>query len=170
MMRWVRQEFTMARWASDPFQMYATTFLGIFAQVQILRGLQLLRGSSGGTVLETEIDRHAQLIVSSTTLLGMVVCLVGLHMRDLSSALWIEVIGYVSLVGSLFIYVFLVGQKAGYLNSSPGYALVLAFCTASASRTLQIFLLKRAERRAEELRQLVARVDPDVADAGGGDI
>lgn len=164
------REFTATRWQSNPFQMIATLILGIWAVLQIARGM------TADTVLETELDRHAQLMLSSTNLFGALICLTGLHMRDWESALWVEVIGYVSLVGSLGIYLYLVAEKTGEVfNTSPGVGLSWAFVLASVVRTTQILRLKKAERHADELGRLVARMKtdhpgPDVADAGGGDV
>lgn len=157
--RWARRELTTARWHSNPFQTWATLVLGLWSL------LQLVVGVTQDSVLGT-IDRHAQALASSTNLFGAIICLAGLHMRDLSSALWVEVIGYVSLLGSLGLYVYLVVDKTGWLNTAYGYGLVLAFCVAGLQRTVQVFRLKRAERRAEELRQLVQRARPGVTDDG----
>lgn len=139
----------MGRWRSNPFQLFETTGLLVWSS------LQLARGVTPNTVLDTQIDLQAQQLVSATNLLGAIICLVGLHMRDLSSALWVEVIGYVSLIGSLGIWIWLAAEKTGPLNTSYGYGLAIAFTLASVFRTIQIFLFKRAERRAEELRRLV---------------
>lgn len=153
----MRREFSFNRWRSNPFQLCGTTILGIWSIMQIVKG------STPSTVLDTQLDDQAQMLVSATNLLGSIICLFGLHMRDLASALWVEVIGYVSLIGSLGIYIWLVATKTGPFNTSYGYGLAIAFAGSSLIRTVQIFLLKRAERRADDLQKLVDRVveDPD---------
>lgn len=148
---WVSREFTVHRWLSNPFQLFGTLILGIWSI------LQITNGPTPDTVFDTQLDPQATLFVSATNLLGSIICLVGLHMRDLASALWVEVIGYVSLIGSLGIYIWLVAQKTDPLNTTYGYGLAIAFAGASLIRALQIFLFKRAERRAEDLRRLVDR-------------
>jgi hypothetical protein len=163
----IAQEFTTHRWRSNPFQMFSTLFLGTWSL------LGIIRGATEGGVLATQVDHHAQVILAATNLFGAIICLFSLHMRDLESALWVEVVGYVSLVGSLGIYLYLVTEKTGNLfNSAPGVGLSWAFMAASLFRTVQIFRLKKAERRARELRRLVARVDPDgdVVDVEGSDV
>jgi hypothetical protein len=152
-MSWLRREFTVARWWSNPFQVCATMFLGLWSV------LQLTAGVTPGGVFDTQIDLHAQQFVSSTNLLGALVCFTGLHMRDLETALWVEVIGYVSLIGSLCIYIGLVATSTSWYNSGYGYGLAIAFCLGSTIRSYQIFALKRAERRAHTLRDLVTRVE-----------
>lgn len=152
----IRREFAVIRWARNPFQLVATLFLGLWSIMQICIG------STPGNVLDTQVDVQAQLFISSTNLLGAIICLVGLHMRDLSSALWVEVIGYISLVGSLSIWIWLVADKTSPFNTAYGYGLALAFVTASMIRCIQVFLFKRAERRAEDLHQLVTRVTDDL--------
>ncbi len=159
MIGWMRRELSFHRWRSNPFQLAATTILGLWSL------LQLVKGVKPDTVLGTEVDPTAQIFISSTNLFGAIICLIGLHMRDLSSALWIEVIGYISLIGSLAIWIFLAAQKNGLLSTSYGYGLAIAFAGASVIRTVQIFLYKRAERRAEDLQKLVDRV-VEVPDGG----
>lgn len=125
--------------------------------------MQLTKGVTPTTVLDTQVDHTAQNFVSATNLLGAIISLAGLHVRDLSTALWVEVIGYISLIGSLSIWIWLAAQKTGWLNTSYGYGLAIAFTGASFIRAVQIFFLKRAERKVEDLRKLVDRVveDPD---------
>lgn len=165
-MRWarrtiglLRREFSVARWHTNPFQLLGTLILGIWSFMQITNGV------TPTTVLDTQVDTTAQLFVSSTNLLGAIISLAGLHMRDLSSALWVEVIGYISLVGSLSIWIWLAAEKTGWLNTSYGYGLAIAFTGASLIRAMQIFLFKRAERRADDLHRLVNRVSDNVIEA-----
>lgn len=148
----MRREFAVNRWRSNPFQLFGTFMLGLWSL------LQLVVGVTKDTVFDTQIDEQAAQFVSATNLLGAIICLVGLHMRDLASALWIEVIGYISLIGSLCVYIWLVAQKTGPFNTAYGYGLAIAFAGASLIRSVQIFLFKRAERRAEALQKLVGDV------------
>lgn len=147
------------RWRSNPFQLLGTLALGVWSLMQLTKGV------TPATVLDTQVDERAQQFVSATNLFGAIISLVGLHLRDLSTALWVEVIGYISLVGSLSIWIWLAAQKTGWLNTSYGYGLAIAFAGASLIRAAQIFFFKRAERRANDLHRLVSRVVEDVEDA-----
>lgn len=165
MREWLRREVTVAHWRSNPFQLTATAALGTWSLMQLLHGV------TKNSVLDTQIDTQAQSAISLTNLLGALICMVGLHMRDLATALWVEVIGYISLCGSLGIYLWLVADKSGWANSVYGYGLSWAFMSGAVIRTTQIFLLKRAERRRDELARLVDRVAEEVteeADDDGG--
>lgn len=153
-MKWLRKEFTFMRWRYDPFQLMATASLGIWSL------LQLTVGVTPGGPFDTQIDHHAQVFVSSSNLLGAIICMTGLHMRDLDSALWVEVIGYISLIGTLVLYVQIVeSTTSSWYNSGYGYGLTIAFCAGAIVRTWQIFALKKAQRKARELSDLVARVE-----------
>lgn len=146
---WVPKEFTLHRWFSNPFQLFGTLILGLWSTMQLVFGV------TPNTILDTQVDLQAQVFVSATNLLGSIICLIGLHMRDLASALWVEVIGYISLIGSLGIWIWLTAARTTPFNTSYGYGLAIAFAGASLIRAVQIFMYKRAERRAEGLRKLV---------------
>jgi hypothetical protein len=141
--RWVRNTFTMHRWGVNPFQMYALFFLLQVSLNQLVIGVP-------ETSAQSALNTEAQIALATCTLIGCLVSAYGLHLRDVETALWIELSGYVSLAGSLGIWVYLVFVLFPLPNTSYGLAFAEAFVLFSIHRAVQIVAYKRAKRRGHE--------------------
>lgn len=139
-LRLLRNTFTMHRWSTNPFQMYSLFLLMQVSLNQILIGVPF-----NGP--QEALDRDAQIALAACNLLGSLISAYGLHLRNLERAMWVELCGYISLAGSLAIYVYLVFIMQPLPNTSFGLALTEAFTFASIHRSIQIIRHKRARRR-----------------------
>lgn len=135
----LRRTFTMHRWATNPFQLYSLFLLMQVSANQIVIGVPF-----NGP--QEALDRQAQIALAACNLLGSLICVYGLHLRNLDRALWVELCGYVALVGSLGIFVTLVFLMQPLPNTSFGLALSEAFVLASLHRSIQIIRYKLARR------------------------
>jgi len=142
--RWIRRMFTMHRWATNPFQLYSLFLLMQVSLNQLVIGVP-------ETSAQSVLDVEAQTTLAACNFLGSVICAYGVHLRDTETGLWIELSGYVSLVGSLGIYVYLVFVLFPLPNTSFGLALTEAFLLAALHRSVQIIRYKRAKRRSDEV-------------------
>lgn len=142
--QWCQETFILRRWALNPFQMYGITFLLATAIAQIQLG-------ASPTSVQAELDRHTMLTLAIANVVGGVIALYGLHLRDLEGALWVEFCGYVILVFVLGVYVTLIIQSVINPSASYGYALAEAFVWAALHRSVQILLYKRAKRKKDKL-------------------
>ena len=142
---WWLDTFTLHRWALNPFQMYDITFLMAVAVAQV----QL--GATPGSVYADNLDRQTLVSLAVSNIIGAIIALLGLHIRDLESALWVEFWGYMILIFVLGFYVILVTQNQINPNASYGFALAEAFVYAAIHRSVQILLYKRARRKRFKL-------------------
>lgn len=139
-LRWLRHAFTMHRWRTDPFQLYSLFLLLQVSANQIVIGVP----ENGPQAL---LERDAQIALAVCNLVGALICAVGLHLRDVKLGQLIELFGYVSLVGSLGIYVYLVFVIQPLPNTSFGLALSEAFVLASFHRSIVIACERRWPHR-----------------------
>lgn len=142
--RWWTKNFTLHRWALNPFQMYDISFLMAVAIAQI----QL--GATPGSV-QADMDRHTLMALATCNMVGAGIALLGLHRRDLEDALWIELCGYLCLIFVLGYYVLLLSIHQVNTNASYGFAFSEAFVYAAIHRSAQIWLYKRARKKRQHL-------------------
>lgn len=147
-LQWWQHNFTMHRWALNPFQMYDISFLVMVAIAQIQLGVQPI------SVL-AELDRQTTLYLAAANVVGGSIALLGLHLRFLEEALWVELCGYLVLVFVLGTYLVLVVQGQANPNAGYGFGLSEAFVYAAIHRGVQILLYKRARRKRTKLGQEV---------------
>lgn len=145
---------TFKRWNRNPFQMWM-----LLAMIQVSLN-QIIYAPETGTI--SELARQSQLWLAFCNLFGGVVVMSGLHMREKVLGLWIEMCGYIALVGSMGLYTYLVLSVSLPPNTSFGLGLSEAFVTASVHRFVLIAIDKfKAEwryRKREQLhRQRLAR-------------
>lgn len=151
MSRWARfkawwlDTFTLHRWALNPFQMYAVTFLIAVAVAQV----QL--GAAPGSVQADALDRQTMLSLAISNCIGGFIALWGLHLRDLEAALWVEFWGYMVLIFVLGFYVYLLTQNQANPNATYGFGFAEAFVYAAVHRSVQILLYKRARHKRSAL-------------------
>lgn len=141
---WWRATFTLHRWALNPFQMYSITFLLAVAVSQIQLG-------SSPTSIQADLDRRVTLALAICNIVGAGIALLGLHLRDLESALWVEMWGYLCLIFvlSIFLYLLFLGQINP--GSTYGFGFAQAFVYGAVHRTIQIVLYKRARTKRYKL-------------------
>lgn len=146
MNRWVRRTFTLRRWSTQPWQMYPLLFLFQVSAAQVWVGVP-------PNAAQSVLDGDAQFALAACNLVGTLICAYGLHLRDIEIALWIELSGYASLIGSLAIFVVLVFAVFPMPNTSYGLAFAAAFVLASMHRAAQIAGYKCAKRRADRAKR-----------------
>lgn len=129
--RSLRHTFTMHRWAVNPWQLYTLFMLMQVSLNQIVIGVPY-----NGP--QESLDRTAQIALAACNFLGSVICAYGVHLRDAEDGQLFELSGYLSLCGSLGIYVYLVFTMQPLPNTSFGLALSEAFLFASVHRSVQI--------------------------------
>lgn len=141
---WLKNVFTLHRWALNPFQMYAVMFLlaGSIAQIQL--------GVTPASVL-TELPRVTIIYLAVANVIGGCIALIGLHLRELEEALWVEFCGYMILIFVLGTYISLVVTGQANPNAGYGFVLTEAFVYAATHRSVQILLYKRARRKSSNL-------------------
>lgn len=166
-MTWIRAHLTLRRWNRNPFQLWM-----LLAMSQVSAN-QLLFAPDTGVI--SEESRQAQISLATCNLVGGLICLMALHLRDKRTALLIEMCSYVALIGSMGIYVALVWSVTLPPNTSFGLGLSQAFVLASAHRSILIALgevrqrLGRRHRRRIRERRLrsalrAAGIDPREVD------
>lgn len=141
---WINDTFTLHRWALNPFQMYDVTFLVAVAIAQVVIGV------APASAL-TELPRTTLVYLAVANVIGGSISLVGLHLRELEEALWVELCGYLILVFVLGIFITLVVQTQPAPNAGYGFGLSEAFVYAAIHRSVQILLYKRARRKSSKL-------------------
>lgn len=130
--------FTGRRWNLNPFQMYGVILL---ISVSIT---QCVIGTSPASV-SSSFERPTQLSLAGANLVGAVVAAIGLHLRNVDAGLWLELWGYVALVGTLGFYCYTVFKTQELPTTTLGFTLGEAFVLASFHRALQIAILKWAQ-------------------------
>jgi hypothetical protein len=137
--------FTGARWGTHPFQMYPITFLMLVSISQVVIGV------SPATV-QAKLEPGAVLAIAGANLIGGVVTMIGLHLKDVEQGLWLEVCGYASLTLTLIVYITLASRQVNAPVATIGLALSEGFLFASFHRALQIILYKWALYRRQQVR------------------
>lgn len=154
-MRWVRRWFTAhltpRRWNRNPYQMWMITAM-MWVSINQINFLPV-------TGAVADLARQSQLWLACCNLLGGVITMAGLHLRDRDLGHWIELCGSFALVGSMGLYVWLVMTVDDFSPAvSFGLGLGQAFVLASVHRGVLIVVEKvRIEiryRRREELHRI----------------
>lgn len=144
MIAYFRRNFTLHRWALNPFQMYGVSFLLAVAIAQ------LALGATPGSIQE-ELEINTLLALATCNTIGAVIAMVGLHTKELEEALWVELCGYLCLIFVLGFYVImLIGNRVS-IQASYGFGLSEAFVYAAIHRSGQILLYKRANKKRRDL-------------------
>jgi hypothetical protein len=163
------ETFTLNRWALNPFQTYPIAFLACVAISQLELG-------AGPTSIQAELERHTAIALAMCNLFGSAIALLGLHLRDLESALWVELYGYLCLTFVLVTYLYLVYRGQINPGSTYGFGFSQAFVYAAAHRAVQILLYKRARgkryklaREATALQDTLNSILPHAPVVGGVD-
>lgn len=147
LLAWWKHMFTIQRWMLNPFQMYDIAMLMGVAITQVTVG------ASPGSA-QQDLDYKTLLSLAICNIAGSSLALLGLHLRELESALWIELCGYLALIFVMIVYLSLLYN--GQINASAtyGFGFAEAFVFAAIQRSIQIGLYKRARgthlRLAEE--------------------
>lgn len=146
---WWRSTYTMHRWGSNPYQMY---IISILLTTSIT---QLTFGVAASSVQADQLDYASQTALAVANLIGAAIAILGLHMKDIQTALWIEFFGLMSLIVTLGIWVFLVYITVALPNTSYGLNLSEACVLASIHRSIQIIMYKRARRIGNRSQQII---------------
>lgn len=145
-MNWFSRTFTVRRWALNPFQLYDMAFMMAAAIAQIVLG-------ATPSSVQADLDPKTLLSLAVCNMVGGGIALLGLHLRDLETALWVEFYGYLCLVFVLGYYLFLLADQRVNVSASYGFALSEAFVFAAIHRSVQILLYKRATQKHRDLRR-----------------
>jgi hypothetical protein len=141
---WWLSTFTLHRWALNPFQMYPITFLAGVAVSQLQLGASPLS-------VQADLERHTAIALAVCNIFGAGIALFGLHLRDLETALWVELYGYLCLIFVLGTYLYLLYRGQVNPGSTYGFGFSQAFVYAAAHRAAQILLYKRARGKRYKL-------------------
>jgi hypothetical protein len=138
---------TLRRWNRNPFQMWLLLFA-----VQVSLNQILFLDRSG---LDDPSAKQAILSLAVCNLTGGAICMAGLHLRDKAMSRWVEMCGYIALIGSLGIYVYLVWSLSPGPITSYGLGLSEAFVIASCHRVAQMAREQwKIRRRRKELAKI----------------
>jgi hypothetical protein len=129
--QWARSIGTIRRWVQNPFQMWSIAMLTQTSIVQLLVGI-----TNPNPMAYMDIGSQAAL--SWCNLIGSSICTYGLYLREEKLSQLIEMAGYLSLAGSVAVYIWLVYWTQPLPNSSFGLNLSEAFVFASVHRVIQI--------------------------------
>lgn len=141
--QWVKQTYTLRRWLTNPVKMF---IVGMLWQANF----QQLALTGPTASLAGDLDYRARLALTLANLVGGAICFYGLHLRDFELSLWVELSAYISLIGTLGMWVFLVYWSVPLPNTSYGLNLTEGFVLATALiRAPEILWYKRALRRGD---------------------
>lgn len=141
---WTRNNFTWHRWRINPFQMYFTSFLLLVSTAQMGMGV----APSSPAV---HLYDNTQIALSFCAFWGTVIVLFGLHLRDIETGLWVEVCGYMPVIFTEGLSVYLMFATQVIPFTSHNFAFDQAMVYAALQRSIQIWLYKRARRKASAL-------------------
>lgn len=146
--QFIRENFTWTRWRTDAFQMYFTAFLMLVSTAQL--GLGAAPQSS-----QYHLEDATQNAVAFCCLWGVLIVMLGLHLKDVETGLWIEMSGYLCIffVLSLSVYLQFTTQTLAFTTHS--FAFDQAFVYAALQRSIQVWLYKRTRRRAMRVENRV---------------
>src|SRR6185312_10131675 len=92
-----------------------------------------------------ELDYRARLYLTLANLIGACICFYGLHLKDFELSLWVEASSYISLIGSLGLWIGMVYLTVPLPNTSYGLNLTEGFVLAvTVVRIPLILRYKRA--------------------------
>jgi hypothetical protein len=169
MKEWIGENFTWHRWRVNPFQMYFTAFLLLASTAQLGFGV-------APTSPTVHLYDNTQAALAFCAFWGVLTVLFGLHLKDIETGLWVEVCGYVPVMFVEGISVYLMFTTQVIPFASHNFAFDQAMVYASLQRSIQIWLYKRARRRAlaigarvEMLKEVLRAdgLDPDRPVFGG---
>jgi hypothetical protein len=143
---WFKSVFSIQRWMLNPFQMYDIVMLLAVAITQVLAG------ASPGSV-QKDLDYQTLAALAICNIAGSLIALFGLHLRELESALWIELCGYLALIFVMIVYLSLLFTNQLNATATYGFGFGEAFVFAAIQRSVQIALYKRARGRHFRLAQ-----------------
>lgn len=159
---WLKREFTMRRWGTNPAQMYMISLLTIFSLLQIIIG-----GSPKASLLVRALEGPVATSVAVCNLMGGIVALYGLHTREFDRSIRVEAWGYLSLLTVMGTYVILLitHPSSGFPNLTFALALSEAFVLSSLHRVIQIHRYFRAIKRGDKIQvwAMLGRLDKDGA-------
>lgn len=135
--------FAGDRWNTNPYQLWATTFLMLASLSQVIIGIAPVS-------ILSEIERPAALTVGGANLFGAVVVMFGLHLKDKEAGLMYELAGAVSLVLTLGWYCGSVLHRQPLSGTTLGFSMPEAFVFATLHRGIQIMSLKWARSSGRE--------------------
>ena len=167
----VRENFTWTRWRTDPFQMYFTAFLMLVSTAQMGLG-------AAPTSSQSHLATTTQLAVAFCSFWGVLIVMLGLHLKDVETGLWIECSGYLCIFFVLALAVFLQFTTQQLAFTTHAFAYDQAFVYAALQRSIQVWLYKRARRRVlrtehkvEALKEVLNKsgLDPNRPDVLGDD-
>jgi hypothetical protein len=152
--QWFKTTYTARRWLTNPIKMFVVGMLwqANFQQLALTGPVASLAG---------DLDYRSRLYLTLANLIGGCVCFYALHIRDFELSLWWELSAYLSLIGTLGMWITLVYLTVPLPNTSYGLNLTEAFVLAvTLIRAPEIMLYKRALRRSDaatqaRLRQLL---------------
>jgi hypothetical protein len=130
------------RWSTNPYQLWATTFLVIVSLAQVVIGV-------APSSVFTEVERPVAFQVALVNFLGAAVVLFGLHLRNQDKGIALELAGTASLVVTLGWYIILVLRKEYLASTTLGFGLAEAYVCATLHRSIQILTLRWARRRGK---------------------
>jgi hypothetical protein len=127
------------RWNTNPYQLWATTFLVIVSLSQVVIGV-------APTSVFTEVERPVAFQVALVNFIGAAVVLFGLHLRNEARGVMLELAGTFSLVATLGWYIALVLRKESLAGTTLGFGLAEAYLLATLHRAMQVLTLMYARQ------------------------
>lgn len=130
--------FTGKRWASNPYQLWSTTFLMTASIAQIIIGVV-------PSSVFTEVERPVAVQLALVNFMGGAVVMFGLHLRNKDLGMSLELCGACSLTTTLAWYGAETIHHSVLAGTTLGFALVEAFLFGTLHRAIQIAILKYAK-------------------------
>jgi len=143
--RWARDVLTLNRWNTNPFQMYDLALLMAFSLAQIIFGF------SEKSIQVTELDATTGYWIAFANLVGGTIAMCGLLLKDLETSVLLEFWGYLSLIGTMGIYVGLLIFTREFPNTTYALGLSEAFVLAGSHRMVQLVKYWRAKKKHDAL-------------------
>lgn len=144
--RQLRSAYTMRRWLTNPFKVCLVAMLW-------QANFQQLALTGPSPSVAGDLDYRGRLFLTVANLIGGCIAFVGLHLRDFEMSLWIEVSAYISLIGTLGIWITLIYLTVPLPNTSYGLNATEAFVLAAVIRSWLILRYKLAVAKRDIPKQ-----------------
>lgn len=149
---------TWSNWKTHPWQMWSLTALVVWAVGILADPNAIMQGTLNTTGLN---NPHTLNVIAASNLVGALISLTGLHMKDREFGIGAEVSGYIVLTSSMIFYlvmsVILIGPQA---FARVGTATSVGYTAAMIHRSIQILVYQASRRKVRRLeKKLIQQID-----------
>lgn len=144
---------TWVNWRTHPWQMWGLSALVIWSVGILLDNNAIIQGTP-----PSELNNPRMLnLIAAAMLIGALISLTGLHMKDREFGIWAEMSGYVVLVATLMFYLAMAFILLGPHDSLSrvGTPTTIGYVMSMSVRSYQIVRYQMARAKVTELQERV---------------